>query len=56
MKTRHRIALLCLIGALAIFYAGARLQPRWVWNAAYWLLLTIGLLSLIRGSLRRTRR
>jgi len=56
MKTRHRVALICLIGALAIFYAGPRLQPRWVWNAGYWIFLAIGLMALIRGSLSRTRK
>jgi hypothetical protein len=53
MRTRHRIILVCVLGALVIFNVGDRLGPRWFWNGAYWALLVVAVLVLVRPRLRR---
>ena len=52
MRSRHRIALLAIFIALLIFYRGDHLQPRWLWNGAYWALIVAALIVVIRRKRR----
>ena len=56
MKPRHRVALVAVLAALLILYGKDGLQPRWLWDSAYWLLLLVAFLVVIRWRpSRRTR-
>jgi hypothetical protein len=56
MTFRHRLTLVLVLAALVIFNLMDRLEPRWVWNGLYWVLLVAAVLTLVRGMRLRRRR